>query len=126
MFIKTMIVYFRRSYSSHLMMTYKKYYRSYIFGEMIVLFKNQRILYFRRSFGKMTALSHMNLCLQCNFFHSNLIFMFPIYIFFTNLITMFPMYVFVSNLILCFQFILFLMFISNLQTTVFKKHVSNE
>ena len=27
------------------------------------------------------TLSHMNLCLQCNFFHSNVIFMFPIYIF---------------------------------------------
>ena len=27
------------------------------------------------------TLSHMNLCLQCNFFHSNLILMFPIYSF---------------------------------------------
>ena len=88
---------------------------SYIFGEIVVLFQNQKILYFRRSFGKMIIyfqpydpmFSISKYRLQCNFFDSNLIFMFPIYTF------CYQSHNDVSNLILCFQFKLFLMFISS-------------
>ena len=101
---------------------------SYIFGEIVVLFQNQKILYFRRSFGKMIIyfqpydpmFSISKDRLQCNFFDSNLIFMFPIYTFcyqshndVSNLLFCHQSHNDVSNLILCFQFKLFLMFISS-------------